>query len=181
MQNTFKRISILVVALLPVLVLSWVVLKPDADDEVGEVVAINEPVVATTQTNTPPASPSATASVTIVPASGSGVAQDPAAIPVSRYKDGTYSVTASYDSPAGKESIGVRITLAGDVITASSVTNMSEDGTSSRFQDAFIAGHKTFVIGKNIADVKLDKISGSSLTPKGFNEALSVIMVKAAA
>ena len=40
---------------------------------------------------------------------------------------------------------------------------------------------KTLVVGKKITDVKLDKVSGSSLTPKGFNDALEQIKTLAKA
>jgi len=35
------------------------------------------------------------------------------------------------------------------------------------------------VIGKNIADVQLSRVSGSSLTPEGFNNALATIKSQA--
>ena len=97
------------------------------------------------------------------------------------YKDGTYSATGSYMSPAGNEQIGVTIALKNDVITSATVTNMAGDGRSQRYQNMFISGYQQYVIGKNISSVYLTKISGSSLTPSGFNDALAQIESQAKA
>jgi uncharacterized protein with FMN-binding domain len=99
--------------------------------------------------------------------------------PVSAYNNGTYSATGSYMSPGGYDQIGVSITIKNDIITATSATNMASDGRSQRYEDRFIAGYKQYVIGKNIASVNLGKISGSSLTPEGFNDALAQIKAQA--
>ena len=97
----------------------------------------------------------------------------------SRYIDGTYSVTAYYDSPAGSEGIGVSVTLKNDIVTSSTVTPMANDRTSSRYQQRFISGYQSYVIGQNIDTINLDVVSGSSLTPIGFNDALAQIKAKA--
>ena len=108
----------------------------------------------------------------------------PADVPkqsASAYKDGTYSATGSYMSPGGEDQIKVTLSLANDIITAVSVTPVAGDGTSARYENRFISGYKQYVIGKNIADVRLTYISGSSLTPIGFNDALSQIKAEAKA
>jgi uncharacterized protein with FMN-binding domain len=97
------------------------------------------------------------------------------------YADGTYSATGSYMSPGGYEQLGVSITLKNDIITSASVTNMAGDGRSQRYQNMFISGYQQYVVGKNIADVYLTKVSGSSLTPSGFNDALAQIKSQAKA
>ena len=97
------------------------------------------------------------------------------------YKDGTYSATGSYMSPGGEDQIGVSVTLANDIITAVDATNMAGDRMSSRFQDRFISGYKAYVVGKKISDVHLSRVSGSSLTPAGFNDALTQIKSQAKA
>lgn len=75
----------------------------------------------------------------------------------------------------------MELTLVNDVVTAATVTAKATDETSMMYQNTFIAGYKTFVVGKNIADVQLGKVSGSSLTPRGFNDAVSAIKTQAAA
>ena len=97
------------------------------------------------------------------------------------YKDGTYTTTGTYDSPAGYETIRVTLTLSHDIVTSASVTNMAGDHTSSRYQDRFIGGYQPYVVGKNINTINLGVISGSSLTPIGFNNALISIKAKAKA
>lgn len=97
------------------------------------------------------------------------------------YKDGTYTATGSYMSPGGYEQLGVSITLQNDIITSASVTNMAGDGRSQRYQNMFISSYQQYVVGKNIANVYLTKVSGSSLTPSGFNDALNQIKSQALA
>ena len=119
------------------------------------------------------------------PAPVASVSQNPPAdIPkksVSAYKDGTYSATGSYLSPGGYDQLGVSITLKNGIITNASVTNMASDGRSQRYQNNFISAYKQYVLGKNIGTLSLTKISGSSLTPKGFNDALAQIKSQAQA
>ena len=110
----------------------------------------------------------------------------PATVPkktpvASAYKNGTYSATGSYMSPGGYDQLGVSVTLQNDIITAATVTNMAGDGRSSRYQNAFIGGFKPYVIGQNIASVNLTYVSGASLTPQGFNDAIQQIMTQAKA
>ena len=97
------------------------------------------------------------------------------------YNNGTYSATGSYMSPGGEDQLGVTITLKSDIITSVSVTPSAGDRTSSRYQSKFISGYQSYVLGKNIANVYLTTISGSSLTPKGFNDALTQIKSQAKA
>lgn len=95
------------------------------------------------------------------------------------YKDGTYNSDGSYNSPAGRQTIGVNITLASDIVTDAIVTNKATESTPSFYQNLFLSDYKRYVIGKNINNMKLNTIAGSSLTPKGFNEALSKIKTQA--
>jgi len=103
----------------------------------------------------------------------------PADIP--KYKDGTYTATGSYDSPAGIESVNVSVTLSDDIVVSSSVTPLAEDGRSMGYQEMFIDAYKQYVVGKSLDSIHLDVVSGSSLTPKGFNDALITIKSEALA
>ena len=96
------------------------------------------------------------------------------------YKDGTYSVAGNYVSPGGPRTLNVKITLANGVISAAEVKATATDATSKRFQGEFVDNFKPMVIGKNIDEVTLTKVAGSSLSPKGFNDALSKVKTKAA-
>ena len=97
------------------------------------------------------------------------------------YKDGTYSATGSYDTPDGPQSIDVSLTIASDTVTDATVTGEANSGESTRYQDKFISGYKGSVIGKKIATLKLGTISGSSLTPEGFNDVVVAIRTQAKA
>lgn len=95
------------------------------------------------------------------------------------YKDGTYTETGRYISPGGAESIKVTVTLAQDIITDASVTGDANDRDAKMHQDDFIAGFKSFVVGKDIDTVSLSRVAGASLTSNGFNAALKLIKTDA--
>lgn len=103
------------------------------------------------------------------------------AMTATTYKNGTYTVVGNYTAPSGPEEIGVTITLEGDVITAAEVESKSENPTSQKLQGIFIENFKPQVVGKSIDEVQLDKVSSSSLTPKGFNDALEKVKAEAKA
>ncbi|HVT74902.1 MAG TPA: hypothetical protein VHD69_00565 [Candidatus Paceibacterota bacterium] len=110
------------------------------------------------------------------------VAESPIDAPKAmKYKDGTYTARGTYQSPAGLESIDVTLTLKGDVVTDASVVSHATIAQSINFQGKFISGFKALVVGQDIDSIKLDKVSGSSLTPKGFNSAVTEIKAEAAA
>lgn len=97
------------------------------------------------------------------------------------FKDGTYSSNGKYNSPAGGEEIGVTVTVKGDVITDASVKVLATNPASSEWQTKVSNAIKSVVVGKKLTDVVLDKVSGSSLTPKGWNDAISKIQTQAKA
>lgn len=95
------------------------------------------------------------------------------------YRDGKYTATGSYDSPGGTEQLTVEVTLQNGVITATSAQPGASDPESAMFESQFISGYQPLVLGKNIADVRLSRVSGSSLTSQGFNDALEQIQKQA--
>lgn len=99
----------------------------------------------------------------------------------STYKDGTYTATGSYLSPGGTEQIGVTVTLKNNVVTDVSVTPKPVSEEGAQFQNIFSGNFKQYVIGKDIASIHLTTVSGSSLTPQGFNDALTKIEAEAKA
>lgn len=104
-----------------------------------------------------------------------------APVAASAYMDGSYEAEGDYKSPAGPESIDVSLTLKGDVVTAVSVTGTSESGKSQKYIDQFVAGVQTVVVGKPLSELSLGVVNGSSLTPKGFMDALAKIKAEAQA
>lgn len=97
------------------------------------------------------------------------------------YKDGTYSVDGDYTSPGGAEKINVTLVLKDDVIVDATVKALATLPASVNWQGKFISGVKAEVVGKKLSEVTLTKVSGSSLTPKGWNDAVAKIMVQAKA
>lgn len=95
------------------------------------------------------------------------------------YKDGTYSATGSYNSPGGNERIAVELTIKDGKVTSASATSRAVSPTGSQYQKQFIGGFKSEVVGRNVDDVELTTVSGSSLTPQGFNDAIDQIKQQA--
>lgn len=98
------------------------------------------------------------------------------------YEDGTYIADGSYvDGGGTAETLSVTITLSDDVVTAVEVTGDAQSPQSQQYQTAFIGGIADVVEGKNIDDLSVSKVAGSSLTSGGFNDALEKIKAEAAA
>lgn len=100
---------------------------------------------------------------------------------VSAYTDGTYSATGSYSSPGGRESIELTVTIKDGVITSTSLETDPASRDSRTYQNAFASGYKDLVVGKNVDEVSLSRVAGSSLTSNGFNDALDQIKSDASA
>jgi uncharacterized protein with FMN-binding domain len=95
----------------------------------------------------------------------------------SNYADGTYNATGQYGGLPS--SIGVAVTLVDEVITAVTVTPRATDPTSLDYQTRFARAVPALVVGRNIDEVNLSKVAGSSGTPDGFNAAIQQIKAKA--
>ncbi len=98
---------------------------------------------------------------------------------VDGFVDGTYEAMGEYTSPAGPEKISVSLTLENGVVVDSTVVPQAVNPNSVKFQGIFTENYKAQVIGKKISELKLDKVSGSSLSPKGFNNAVEKITAEA--
>lgn len=97
------------------------------------------------------------------------------------YKDGTYTADGNYTSPGGDEMINVKLTVKDNTVTDVTVTGNTRNATDTTYQNKFIGGVKQVVVGKKLSGLKLDRVSGSSLTPQGFNDAVSKIQTQAKA
>lgn len=100
-------------------------------------------------------------------------------VTASDYKDGTYKATGTYTSPAGKENVSVSITLSGDIITAATFSGTAENPASKNWQSEFSKGFTQAVVGKDIDSLSLSVVNGSSLTPKGFMDAVATVKAEA--
>lgn len=97
-----------------------------------------------------------------------------------KYKDGTYQVTGNYTSPAAKEEITITLVLKDDIVTSATFAGSPKPSpTTIKMQEKFSTGFKEFVIGKNIDEISLTVVNGSSLTPIGFMDALAKIKAEA--
>lgn len=146
----------------------------EADTDTDVAVDVQTPTITVSTTD-------ATGSVMVM-GNKNPVMPKPAPLPAagSHYKDGTYSAAGNYNSPAGAEEIDVTLTLKKDIVTNASVVEKAVNPKSVYMQGQFTAGFKQYVVGQNIATLKLGKISGSSLTPNGFNDAVAKIRTQAA-
>lgn len=129
--------------------------------------------VAYNSSNNPPASSGTNSSPTIVGNDANNAAMATA------FKNGEYEAVGKYQTPGGETEVGVTLTLDNGVVTAVDVEKLATVPISQKFQDEFIASYKEQVIGKKINELQLSKVSGSSLTPKGFNDALEKIKTQA--
>jgi uncharacterized protein with FMN-binding domain len=98
----------------------------------------------------------------------------------SSYQDGTYSATGSYLSPGGRESIDLTVVIENGIITSTELTQNATDTEARQYQSAFASGYAELVEGKNVDEVSLSRVAGSSLTSNGFNNALDQIKEDAA-
>lgn len=95
------------------------------------------------------------------------------------YKDGTYTAVGMYQAPSGQETVGVELTIVNGVVTAVVIENQAVNAASKQFQTMFSEGVSAVVVGKSLNELSVGTVSGSSLTPKGFNDALVKIKAEA--
>ncbi|TQJ32984.1 FMN-binding protein [Arthrobacter sp. SLBN-122] len=95
------------------------------------------------------------------------------------YKDGTYSADGNYVSPNGTETVGVQLTLAGGKVTDVQITQHPSNPNTRKFQGQFAGGIAAQVVGRNIDELNVSKVAGSSLTSGGFNQAVDRIKAEA--
>jgi uncharacterized protein with FMN-binding domain len=114
-------------------------------------------------------------STSTAPSSGADAGTDNEGSVGGGYQDGEYTAEGSYISPGGPESVTVTLTLQDDTVTALEVTGSGGTPNAKKFQGEFIESIDGVVIGRNIDDLQVSKVAGSSLTSGGFNEALQQI------
>ena len=95
------------------------------------------------------------------------------------YKDGTYSADGNYVSPNGTETVGVQLTLAAGKVTDVQITQHPSNPNTRKFQGQFAGGIAAQVVGRNIEDLNVSQVAGSSLTSGGFNQAVEKIKSEA--
>lgn len=121
-----------------------------------------------------------TPSATAEPSAG---ASSPAVGETGAFTAGEYEATGSYTTPDGQtQSIEVEVQLAADgTITDLDADGQAEGGNSEQYQGKFESGIDAKVVGRKITELDIDKVSGSSLTSGGFNDAIDQIISQAQA
>ncbi len=97
------------------------------------------------------------------------------------YADGSYTAEGSYATPESVETISVTVSLQDDVITDVQVEGQPTRAESEQYQGQFIGGIRDVVVGKDIDEVSVSRVAGSSLTSGGFTQALDAIKAEASA
>lgn len=100
---------------------------------------------------------------------------------ITSYKDGTYTASENYDVPHGVEGLSVTLTIKDGAIAGTSIQQSGGARDSLEYQQAFSSGYQSYVVGKKLSDINLNRVSGASLTSEAFNQALSQIEAKAQA
>jgi uncharacterized protein with FMN-binding domain len=119
-------------------------------------------------------------SLTTVAGCAANAPAGPDTITSGDYADGTYTESGDYQAPSGAETVEVTVTLADNTITDVKVVGDATDAQAKLHQGEFIDGIADVVVGKNIDEISVDKVGGSSLTSGGFNAAISAIKADAA-
>ncbi|TPW72773.1 FMN-binding protein [Schumannella sp. 10F1B-5-1] len=107
--------------------------------------------------------------------SGSDSSSDSGSTSSAGYKDGSYTATGEYQSPGGNESIEVTLTLADSKVTKAEVVPHASSGNAKQYQTQFSEGISGEVVGKSLDELSVTRVSGSSLTSRGFNDAVDQI------
>ncbi len=181
-SGSARGIGIVLVAIVLVAGLGYIFVTSKGSQNIANpVVATADTTGQTTTSGTTVTTPTTVPTQPAPSVSAVTPTQTPTSVQTSVYKDGTYSAVGTYRAPGGQESIDITVTLKNDIIVATSAVSGSNDGTSRRYQNMFISGYKALVIGKKINTISLDTVSGSSLTPQGFDNALTQIEAQAKA
>lgn len=96
------------------------------------------------------------------------------------YADGTYTAEGTYSTPESVETVTVTVTLEDDRITDVEVVGDPQKAESRLYQGRFIGGIAAEVVGKDIDEIQVSRVAGSSLTSGGFNAAIAEIKQQAA-
>ncbi|MBT2556048.1 hypothetical protein [Arthrobacter sp. ISL-5] len=101
----------------------------------------------------------------------SAAVSDSSAIPAAvQYRDGSYTARGVYGSLPSHQD--VTLTLDRGAVTTIEITTPAQDQTSLGYQQRFAAALPNAVIGRNIDELNIDRLAGSSGCSEGFMKAL---------
>lgn len=95
------------------------------------------------------------------------------------YKDGAFTATTSYPTPGGDGQMTIQLTVKSNAVTDINIQQAAVNHVSQEYENRFESAYKYYVVGKNLQDINLSRVSGASLTTAGFNDALTQIKSKA--
>ena len=75
--------------------------------------------------------------------------------------------------------MGVQLTLAAGKVSDVQITQHPSNPNTRKFQGQFAGGIAAQVVGRNIDELNVSKVAGSSLTSGGFNQAVAKIKSEA--
>jgi len=94
--------------------------------------------------------------------------------------DGTYTTKGNYRSPAQSEDVEFTFTIKDNTVEGVELSKGSTIPMSQKYQGLFTEGIKKEIIGKKLSEIgTFDRVNGSSLTSKGFNQAMTELKQKA--
>lgn len=130
---------------------------------------------------TKPAPASKDTNVKTQPTTEVTAAASPSAAMMKRksYKDGTYQAIGDYVSPAGPQQVDITLTLKDGTVSSAEFISKAKGEMSIKMQGKFKKGFKEKVVGKPVDEIALTVVNGSSLTSKGFMDALKKIKQEA--
>ena len=123
----------------------------------------------------------ATEPTSAVVANNTSASTETAATSTASFKDGTYTAKGGYNTPGGRNSIDLSITIKNGAISASSASTNAPDRESELYDQMFLDAYKNYVLGKSVGSVNVSRVAGASLTTQGFNNALEQIANQAQA
>lgn len=183
-SSVLKRFGIIVAALIPVAVVGAYAFGGRGNDDAPSTATTSssqtpstQAASSTTQSTTKPSTTTTFSGSST--STSSNTSSTTTSSKTTTYKNGTYTATGSYLAPDGTQSILVSLTIANDVVTATTVTPQATQEGSSSWQQYFAANYSASVIGKSLATLSLGNVSGASLTPIGFNAAVTSIRTQA--
>jgi uncharacterized protein with FMN-binding domain len=128
-----------------------------ADSPGASSIESNSTPTETTTTQATPQSQETTQAVTPTPSTGATSESD--------FRDGEYSATGWY----------------GGLPSHHEINTPAEDETSLGYQQRFVAALPDAVVGRDISDLTVDRLAGSSGCSEGFMDALAQIKEQASA
>lgn len=93
------------------------------------------------------------------------------------YRDGDYSATGWYGSLPSHHD--VTLSIEEDTVTAVEISTPAEDSTSLGYQQRFAAALPEAIVGREVDDLAVDRLAGSSGCSEGFTDALAEITEQA--